>query len=345
VTSRPARPVRLRRETIALVTAMLAHTSVHRARWVADLLGRERAVTRSAIDRPAVLEALHALNLVAVSEDRIEPLARVDVVGRLLIASDLQRLRRARDFVGGPGPASFLLARHVRPHTRGRLLDLGCGSGIQGLLLADRRTEVVGIDVNPRAIAFARFNAGLNGRPRNRAELGDFLAGSPDRRFDGRFDTVVANPPFVLAPQHELTYRDRPLDGDEVGARTVEQVGRALAPGGRGYVLCNWIDRPDGWSRPVQAWVAGTGLDAAVLRFGTYEPEEYAAIWTRDLPNEHRARATATWAAGLRAEGIERIHVGIVAVARPWRGRGSRFRPAERVDAASWRGLEALVTA
>jgi len=32
-------------------------------------------------------------------------------------------------------------------------------------------------------------------------------------------------------------------------------------------------------------------------------------------------------------------------VARPWRGRGSRFRPAERVDAASWRGLEALVTA
>src|SRR6185503_20419450 len=105
VTSRPARPVRLRRETIALVTAMLAHTSVHRARWVADLLGRERAVTRSAIDRPAVLEALHALNLVAVSEDRIEPLARVDVVGRLLIASDLQRLRRARDFVGGPGPA------------------------------------------------------------------------------------------------------------------------------------------------------------------------------------------------------------------------------------------------
>lgn len=337
--------VRLRRRTIDSLRAVLAPPSGQPVGSAFDLLRRERTVATPDVDRPDLLEALHALNLVAVGGDRVEPLARVDVVEGLLIASDLQRLRRARDFVVGPGPASFLLARHVRPHLRGRLLDLGCGSGILGFLLGDRRTEVMGIDINPRAIGFARFNAGLNGRPRNRAELGDFLDGRPDRRFDGRYDTVVANPPFVLAPRHELTYRDRPIDGDAVGARTVETVGRALARGGRGYVLCNWIDRPEVWSRPVHDWVAGSGLDAAVVRVGTFEPDPYAAIWTRDVPTEHRPAVTAAWAAALRAEGIERIHVGIVAVARPWSGRGGRFSPTERTDTASWRGLEALVAA
>ena len=340
-----ARSVRLRRQTVETLTAALTRPTVRPVDWVADLLGHERTVATSAVDRPALLEALRMLNLVAVHEDRVTPRARLDVVGQQLIASDLQSFRRARDFVVGPGPSAFLLARHVRPHARGRLLDLGCGTGIQGLLLGDRRTEVVGIDINPRAVGFARFNAGLNDRTRCRAELGDFLDPVPDRRFDGRFGTIVANPPFVLAPRHELTYRDRPLERDEVGARTVERVARALAPGGRGYVLCNWIDRSDGWSQPVRDWVAGTGLDAAVLRVGSYDPDPYAAIWTRDLPARERADATAAWAAGLRAEGIERIHVGIVAVARPWRGSGGRFSPAERSEPGSWRALEALVAA
>lgn len=345
MTARGDRTVRVRRQTIDSLRAGLAPRSGEPTGWVHELLGRGQTVAGADVDRPDLVQALESIRLVAVREDRVEPLARIDVIGKLLIASDLQRLRRARDFVVGPGPASFLLARHVRPHVRGRLLDLGCGSGIQGLLLGNRRTEVTGIDINPRAIEFATFNAGLNDRSRSRAELGDFLGEPPDRRFDGRFDTVVANPPFVLSPRHELTYRDRPLDGDEVGARTIERVGRALAPGGRGYVLCNWIDRFDRWSRPVEAWVAGLGLDAAVLRVGTFEPDPYAAIWTRDLLAEHRARATAAWAAGLRAEGVERIHVGIVAVARPWRGPGDRFTPAEHMETPSWRGLEALVAA
>jgi methylase of polypeptide subunit release factors len=339
------RSVRVRRQTIDLLRAGLAPRSGKPAGWVHEVLARGQTVPRSDVDHPDLVVALESLRLVVIREDRVEPLARIDVVGRLLVASDLRRLRRAGDFVVGPGPASFLLARHVRPDVRGRLLDLGSGSGIQGLLLGDRGTEVLGIDINPRAIGFARFNAGLNDRPRSRAELGDFLGEPPDRRFDGRFDTVVANPPFVLAPRHELTYRDRPLDGDEVGARTVEQVGRALARGGRGYVLCNWIDRADGWSRPVRDWVAGSGLDAAVLRVGTLEPDAYAAIWTRDVPTDQRGGAIAAWAAGLRAEGVERIHVGIVAVARPWRGRGDRFSLAEPLDTPSWRGLEALVAA
>ena len=48
--------------------------------------------------------------------------------------------------------------RHVR-----RALDVGTGGGAQALLAAHHADHVVATDVNPRALAFAGFNAALNG--------------------------------------------------------------------------------------------------------------------------------------------------------------------------------------
>ncbi|HSO30628.1 MAG TPA: methyltransferase [Candidatus Sulfomarinibacteraceae bacterium] len=284
-------------------------------------------------DRKRIAELI-ALGLIRLSEDRYEPLIRIDRVEDVLVASDLRRRRRAPDYVVGPGPASFLLARHVRPPGRGRVLDLGSGSGIQALLLARHGVDILGLDVNPRALAMARFNAGINGR-RIAFEHGDFLAAEPDRTLDGRFETVVANPPFVLAPSARLVYRDRPLPGDQVSRRTIERVARVLAEGGRGYVLCNWIDRGGRWSDPVRAWV-DPGFDAVVVLLGTHAPADYAAIWNRDLPPADKPGVIADWIRALAAEGIGRIHVGLVALGRPpvQMGRRRRFEAVDRADRA-----------
>lgn len=314
--------------------------------WVRDLLVRERTVAAAMVDHPDTLRGLLDLNLARLIGDRVEPLVRLDRVGPMIVASDLRRRRRAADFVVGPGPASLLLARSVRPGRAGRLLDLGCGSGIQGLLLAASRTDVLGLDINPRAVAFTRFNAGMNGRARFRAELGDLLSDEPDRALDGRFDTVVANPPFVIAPSHELLYRDRPLPGDEVTRRTIERVARALAPGGRGYVLGNWIDRGGSWSDPVCGWLAGVGLRGAAIRVASHDPATYAAVWTRDLPSPAREAAARAWAESLLDEGIGRIHTGVVAIARLPEARGRpAFSAADRVDGWGWPILEAMLAA
>jgi SAM-dependent methyltransferase len=324
-------PVRLHGRTIAMLHDALARRPGQAASWLTDLFDRERPVIVRSTDRPDVVRDLVTLNLVRTVEDRVEPLARIDRIGNLLVASDLLGRRRAADFVVCPGHSSFLLARHVRPPARGPILDLGCGSGIQGLLLGSGRTDVLGLDINPRALAFATFNAEINGRRRMHAKLGDFLGDEPDRGLDGRFSTVVANPPFVLGPRLEFVYRDRPLPGDEVSARTIERVGRALAPGGRGYVLCNWIDRGAAWSDPVRVWLSGTALDSVVTRVATVAPAEYAAIWTRDIAPAEREAATAAWAATLDGEGIRLIHVGVVALSRR-NGRrppGSRFTAME----------------
>ena len=273
---RGRRHLRLRPRTVPVLCSALPADASPSQHPIADLFARELTLPRERVDGTidgVVVEDLLSLGLVEMTPATYAPKARIDHVGPLLLASDLRRHRHAPDFVVGPGPASLLLARHVRPHPRGRLLDMGCGSGIQGLLLGGERAEVVALDINPRAVAYASFNAALNGRRRCRPELGDFLAEWPDRRLDGRFQTVVANPPFVLAPRTEAIYRDRTLPGDDVGARTVERAARALAPDGRGYVLCNWIDRDDGdWFRRPRTWAAATGAYAGSGARGEPQP-------------------------------------------------------------------------
>ncbi len=315
------------------------------------LFERESTLLRGAMEADLSardIACLCDLDLVRLAGDEYVPLARIDRIRGLLIASDLRGRRRQPDFVVEPGPASFLLAGSVRHGDPGRSLDLGCGSGIQSLLLASAGATVAAIDINSRALGFARFNAALNDFRDIALEEWDFLEGCADDRFDGMFDTVVANPPFVLAPEHQVLYRDRSLPGDQVGARTVEIVGRAMAPGGRGYVLCNWIDDGGGdWSERPRRWSARAGCDASVTRVAELTPADYAAIWTRDLPEPERGRAVAAWTAALDAEGARRVHVGVIAMGRDASANGSRqrFQAVDRGGAPEATEVEAFLGA
>lgn len=69
-------------------------------------------------------------------------------------------------------------------------VDLGCGSGVVGLLLASRGVRVVAVDREPRWIAVARRNALESGLPVEVLE-GDVRTWSGPRA-----DLVVTNPPW-----------------------------------------------------------------------------------------------------------------------------------------------------
>ena len=56
--------------------------------------------------------------------------------------------------IGHPQPAFLALAR--AGHLRGRVLDIGCGTGEHALMAAELGLEATGIDSSPRAIALAR---------------------------------------------------------------------------------------------------------------------------------------------------------------------------------------------
>lgn len=82
------------------------------------------------------------------------------------------------------------------------MLDLGCGSGAIGLSLlaelADRgvHASLVAIDKSPDALANARSNAVKHTLHSVTFVSSDWFA-SLDRSLRGRFDLIVANPPYV----------------------------------------------------------------------------------------------------------------------------------------------------
>jgi len=75
-----------------------------------------------------------------------------------------------------------------------RLLDLGCGWGVVGIVMKAVFTlfDVTMVDVNSRAVALAKENAGINPKKPDKIVQSDVLSSLGD---DELFDIVMTNPP------------------------------------------------------------------------------------------------------------------------------------------------------
>jgi SAM-dependent methyltransferase len=204
------------------------------------------------------------------------------------------------------------------------MLDVGTGSGVLALMGAAHCDQVTATDVNPRALMFARFNAGLN----DVSNL-ELIEGSWFEPVAGRtFDLVVCNPPYVVSPDRDFVYRDSGMPGASLLEQLIRQSAQCLAPGGIGVMLCNW---PHGsvedWDLAPRAAVEGTGADAIILSLATGDPFDYAVRWNTpparfDTPDALRA-SVARWLAHYRATGTGAITYGAVILRRrehgtPW---------------------------
>ena len=78
------------------------------------------------------------------------------------------------------------------PALSGRVLDLGCGWGAVGVALGKRypALDIVMTDINSRAVELARRNLAENG------VTAAVLQGDGFDAVEGRFDTIVTNPPI-----------------------------------------------------------------------------------------------------------------------------------------------------
>jgi len=77
-------------------------------------------------------------------------------------------------------------------HQITNVLDMGCGSGILGLAIgaAQSNTHILGVDIDPKAVDVARYNATLNGVANFSAVTSD---GFETLKKDNKFDLIVAN--------------------------------------------------------------------------------------------------------------------------------------------------------
>jgi hypothetical protein len=134
------------------------------------------------------------------------------------------------------GPDSYRFARAVRRVSAGatRAVDVGCGSGVGGVVLAhyaSLESPVVLADVNDRALALARVNASAAGV---HAEVvhSDVLG-----QVDGAVDLVIANPPYLVDRAARAYRHGGGHHGAELSARIVRESLERLTGDGGGTLL------------------------------------------------------------------------------------------------------------
>ncbi len=256
------------------------------------------------------------------AEGQVRPLVALEVAEGLILARDRPdpvTFAVQPDHVLGVSPPALLLARLTVRRPVGRVLDLGCGGGVQALLAARHAQSVVGVDLNPRALAFARFNARLNGIRNVEWREGDLFAPVAGERFD----LVVSNPPYVVSPESWLLFRDGGGAGDGICARIVGGLGSHLAEGGFATVLANWgLREGEPWSDRPRRWVEGTGCDAWILRWETQDALTYAAAWTRGPEAAGYVDALERWTAHYEALGIRSLVMGALVLRKRTAGPG-----------------------
>lgn len=239
---------------------------------------------RSSIDLKH-LRVWESASLVCDDGEFVKPLVRLLPFRDLYLACDVANRAGSdpEDFVMGVGGSSLSLSEFTIRDQCDTFLDMGTGCGTQALLAASHSDRVHAVDRNARALAFARFNAALNGIYNIAFHHGESFAPVADRCFD----RITFNPPFVISPSFRSYYRDagRPLD--QFCQNVVREAPRNLAQGGVCQILCNWAHvRDESWEDRLRSWVSKNECDVWVLRRETRQPADYAMMWLRGQTKE-----------------------------------------------------------
>ena len=117
------------------------------------------------------------------------------------------------DGVYEPAEDSWLMAKHI-PQFQGSVLEIGCGSGIISMHLAQRGNVVTAVDINPKAVEATKLNSKENDLEIEVLE-GDFFSCVKDRKFG----TIVCNPPYLPpADEYDDPELSLAVEGGPTGA-------------------------------------------------------------------------------------------------------------------------------
>jgi SAM-dependent methyltransferase len=237
------------------------------------------------------------------------------------------------DQVMAVGLDSRHLVRATVRRPVGSALDLCTGSGIHALLAARHAQRVVAVDINPRAVRCARFNAHALGAVNVEVIEGDLF--EPVR--GERFDLITANPPFVPSPVNTLQFRDGGPSGEDIQKRIVAGLPAHLAPGGVAQLVTELGEREgEPIAGRVREWLGGAPMDVHILRVASRSAAQYAVGHSKGDDFGTFLDSTRAWAANLREQGYTRVVSVLLAFqwsapecGPPWE-RVEESRPPER---------------
>ena len=131
-----------------------------------------------------------------------------------------------------PREDSYLLKKNVKEHSKGIVLDMGTGSGVQALEAAESKkvVKVYAVDVDKEVIDYCKEN--IDNKKIDFFVSDLFSVFKINKRLkDIKFDTIIFNPPYL---PEEPRLKDITLDG-----------------GRKGYeLICRFVNEATGYLKP-----------------------------------------------------------------------------------------------
>ena len=218
------------------------------------------------------------------------------------------------DYVATATAPSAILASLTVRKPVGSALDIGTGSGIQAIWAARHCERVVAVDVNPRALNLAAFNARLNGITNI-----EFRDGSLFEPVEGeRFDLVLCNAPYVISPDTRYAFRDGGAVSDGFSEQLVREVPQHLEEGGFAHVLIEWLRQGNDWQARPRSWLESSECDAWLLHGVERDLVTHAAVWNEEEADDGvtYAETLDRWLAYLRELGADAVMEGALILRR-----------------------------
>ncbi|MCU1495402.1 MAG: methyltransferase protein [Acidimicrobiaceae bacterium] len=218
------------------------------------------------------------------------------------------------------GPDSVEFASTLPSATGKRVLDLGTGCGIQGLLAMRGAREAVLSDIETRSLELAQLNQSLNAVDHPvayvRSDCYDSLAGE-------QFDLVVSLPPYVPEVAGSATRSTVAAgpDGLAVVRRILRGLGEHLSPGGRLIARCQLLCDDDGPLLARELDDLAPGLERKFVLRDWHPLQPYVVELSKRLAAHGSGLSPSelviAYSDSLRAFGATGVCSGLIDVRRP----------------------------
>jgi len=105
-----------------------------------------------------------------------------------------------------PEEDSYLLNKFVKKYAKGKVLDMGTGSGIQALTALENTPDVLAVDINEECVRALKINV---------------IQSDLFSNVKGKFDLIIFNPPYLPEDKEEPEDSKVITTGGEKGSEII----------------------------------------------------------------------------------------------------------------------------